>query len=111
MRGQRTSGTQTVASESLHSTLQPSLPLTVARLCRSRRQINARTPCEICSTPDRPITLSAAEWPRHEVSRAHRKARQVKERGNVDWTAEREAAARRKAQREREGEHSELSDG
>ena len=44
----------------------------------SRRQIHARTICQVCSTADTPTSVPKAEWEEHLLSKKHRKAERVR---------------------------------
>jgi hypothetical protein len=87
---------------------------------RRRQVLNARLECDICSTPGQPVTIIKSEWDAHLRSKSHRryvhsswwrleltrrrsKFRWEQENGlGRDFTAVREEAARRKAQKEEE---------
>ncbi|KAI5449780.1 tRNA dimethylallyltransferase, mitochondrial [Naganishia albida] len=70
-----------------------------------RQVLNARLECDICSTPGQPVTIIKSEWDAHLKSKSHRRSKFRWEQENGlgrDFTAVREEAARRKAQKEEE---------
>lgn len=78
---------------------QSKRPLEDGKLTARRQTLHARRICEVCSTPENPISVRASQWSAHLKSKRHRREKRYGDLGREGWIEAQKELGKARARR------------